>query len=253
VLGELPAASTRRVPLPLLSETAVEQLARQAGRSPRGLFHATDGNPFFVTEALESRPGETPASVRDAVLARLAQLSRPARAVAELVSIVPTRIERALVQSQLGSVSAALDECLDRGMLRADRGSIAFRHELARQSVEQSLAPGRVVTMHGKMFHALRDSNGDEAELSRLVHHAERAGLVSEVLRLAPIAATEAANASAHREAAALYTLALQHGDRLSPAARADLLEAAALEFKLIHELDRAIAAYDAALARRSR
>lgn len=97
VLGELPDGFTHR--LSLLFEAAVGQLARQAGRSPRGLFCATDGNPFFVTEALESNPGETPASVRDAVLARLARLSAPARGVVELVSLAPARVERVLIKT----------------------------------------------------------------------------------------------------------------------------------------------------------
>lgn len=249
VLGELPSASTHRLALPALSECAVEALARQAGRPACGLYRATAGNPFFLTEALASAPGEVPASVRDAVLARVAQLSPQARRVVELASLAPARIERLLIKTLLGSVAAALDECLDCGVLHADRGQVAFRHELARQSVEQSLPPGRVVAMHAEMFRALRD--GGKAELSRLVHHAERAGLANDVLRLAPLAAAEAIDASAHREAAALYTLALRHVDGLSLESQAALFESAAREYKLVNELDRAIAAQGAALALR--
>jgi len=251
VLGELPADSTHRLPLPLLSEHAVEHLAKQAGRSSRGLFRATDGNPFFVTEALESDPGEIPSSVRDAVLARIAGLSTPAREVAEVVSIAPSRVERVLVKTLLGSVATALDECLDRGVLRAEGGWLAFRHELARQSVEQSLPPGRFITRHAEMFRALRGRGEGTAELSRLVHHAERAGLVSEVARLAPVAAAGAAKASAHREAAALYALALQHTDGLEPRQRAELLEARAHSCALTNLLDQAIDARLAALSLR--
>ena len=247
VLGELPAASTHRIGLPALSECAVEALAKEAGRSAIGLYQATGGNPFFLTEALASVPGQVPGSVRHAVLARIAQLSPAARGVVELASLSPARIERVLIKTLLGSVATALDECLDRGVLQIDRGQVAFRHELARQSVEQSLPPGRSAAMHAELFRALRARTPDDAPLARLVHHAERAGLVDDVRRLAPLAAAEAVDATAHREAAALYALALRDVGGMAPDARAALLDAAAREFRLVNDLDRAIAAQESA------
>jgi DNA-binding CsgD family transcriptional regulator/tetratricopeptide (TPR) repeat protein len=253
VLGDLPAKSTPRVRLSPLSEQAVEELARHAGRPADGLYRATDGNPFFLTEALASSPGGIPSSIRDAVLARLYGMSGSAQRVAELVSVVPSRVEHSLVAAVLGATPAGLDECLDRGILRADRGWIAFRHELARQSVAQSLPRGRLMALHAELFHALHDGLAGTAELARLVHHAEGAELVEHVLTLAPIAAEQAARSSAHREAATLYGLALQYVDRLPSERRASLLESAALEYKLVHDLDRSVAAYRAALVERRR
>jgi len=89
VIGELPHACTHRLLLAPLSEAAVAQLARRAGRAPEGLHGITGGNPLFVTEALASPADSIPATVRDAVLARAARLSPAARAVAELACVVP--------------------------------------------------------------------------------------------------------------------------------------------------------------------
>src|SRR5688572_19080914 len=47
VIGDLPRASVHRLPLDTLSETAVAELARRAGRSSRDVYDATGGNPFF--------------------------------------------------------------------------------------------------------------------------------------------------------------------------------------------------------------
>jgi hypothetical protein len=67
-----------RLHVPLLSEAAVVQLAQRAQRSADGLYDATGGNPFFVTELLANDargvPG-VPTSVRDAVLTRVTRLS----------------------------------------------------------------------------------------------------------------------------------------------------------------------------------
>jgi hypothetical protein len=80
VIGELPAAVAVRVPLTPLSRDAVGVLAGQTNRAHLGdqLHRATDGNPFFVTEVLAADGAGVPASIRDAVLARAARLSRRA-------------------------------------------------------------------------------------------------------------------------------------------------------------------------------
>src|SRR5205085_4739365 len=86
VLGDLPHRSVARLRLPPLSEDAVKRLAERAGRRTEELYEVTGGNPFFVTEALESKASGVPVTVRDAVLSRASRLSPAARAVLELVS-----------------------------------------------------------------------------------------------------------------------------------------------------------------------
>lgn len=252
VLGSLPPASVRRITLLPLSEGAVTALARQAGRSPADLHRITAGNPFFVTEVLAAEGGGVPLSVRDAVLARLGGLSPAARAVAQSLSVVPLPIARAELADLLGadaSHGAALDECLEHGVLVSDLQSLRFRHELARVCIEQSLPPERRRALHAQVFAALSRSATAMALLARRVFHAEQAGLAQDVIELAPEAARAAAAGSAHRDAAALYGLALKHAARIPPAALAAILEGRAVECTLIQAHDDAAAAREQALA----
>ena len=79
VLSGLPARSCTRLALSPLSRAGVAEMARRAGRSARGLYDVTQGNPFFVTELLAGDPQSLPASVRDAVW-RSSRRCRPRRA-----------------------------------------------------------------------------------------------------------------------------------------------------------------------------
>jgi DNA-binding CsgD family transcriptional regulator/tetratricopeptide (TPR) repeat protein len=252
VLGELPAASTTRLKLAALSASAVEQLARNKHRSAKGIFEVTGGNPFFVTEVLMAE-GDVPASVIDAVLARVSHLSAHARKVTELVSITPNRIERTSLDALLGTpdtdIGPLIDECVSQGVIQKTGVWLSFRHEIARQAVVQSLAEEHRAQLHRKMFEHLRTRSDETANLSRLVHHAEHAGLIDDVLSFAPRAAKAAAKVSAHREAAALYALALKHSVRLDLSERAILLEAAAQEYRLLSEIDKSLTCTREALA----
>jgi predicted ATPase len=80
LLGELATSrAVRRLQLGRLSPAAVAQLAEPYGVDPEELYRKTDGNPFFVVEALAAGAEGIPDTVRDAVLARAARLSPPER------------------------------------------------------------------------------------------------------------------------------------------------------------------------------
>ena len=139
VIGDLPVALLTRLCLPSLSETAVQTMANRVGRVAGDSCKVTGGNPFFVTEALAVAVHEVPATVRDAVLARISRLSDSARAVANLAALVPGKLERWLLEAIVAPAACDVEECLAAGMVARDQ-SIAFRHELARHAVEESLA-----------------------------------------------------------------------------------------------------------------
>lgn len=104
--------------------------------------------------------------------------------------------------------------CLRRGRRREDGPSgVAFRHELARRAVEESLPPNRRLLLHRKALNALADPPTGAPDLERLSHHADAAGDGPAVLRFAPAAAVRAAAVGAHREAAAQYARALQYAE----------------------------------------
>ena len=248
VLGDLPRGAVHRVELQPLSAGAVEQLARQSGRSARGLHAATSGNPFYVTEVLAAPQRGIPATVRDAVLGRSARLSAGAREALETISVIPGKAEPWLVERLLGPDSAALEECLAAGMLIADAQGIGFRHELARRAVNESLPLARCRARHVLVLAALESAPSPVAP-ARMLHHAEGAADAAGVQRWTPIAAERAAALGAHREAAAHYAVGLRFADGLSPEQRAALLEGRSYSEYLYGRLPEAIAAREEALA----
>ena len=238
LLGSLPPRRTERLALKPLTPQAVAALARHAGRRPDGLYAATQGNPFFVTEWLAGDGRRLPEAVRDAVLGRAAPLSHAAREKLNLVSVAPAGLEVEVIDAIVGSAAAALDECVAAGLLQREGGVVRFRHDLARQSVQSACDPSRVSALHGAVFDALSLRG---AQTARLVHHAEHAGLSSAVVHLAPIAAREAARAGAHRQAAAHYGLALSHASELDASQLAGLYVAHAKACMSMHRLDGAL------------
>jgi DNA-binding CsgD family transcriptional regulator/tetratricopeptide (TPR) repeat protein len=236
VAGHLARAGARRIRLQPLSAASVATLAHGTSHEPERLYLLTGGNPFFVTELLASENEEVPASVRDAVLARIHQLSPGARAVVESVAVVPSRAETWLVPRD----PAGIDECVSTALLRADGDFVSFRHELARRAVEDAIPPQRARHLHAAVLKTLA-ARRPEA-LARLVHHADKAGDADAVLQHAPRAAEQAARMHAHREAAAHYARALR------VETTADLLERHAYECYLTHQIESGLASRRAAL-----
>ena len=256
VIGELPGHAVSHVQLAPLTPAGVELLARRALRSPAGLYAATAGNPFFVTELLRHRVDELPRTVQDLVLARYARLPVPAQAIVRLASIVPARIERWLVDAVLAPDLAALEACLDSGLLIADSGTLSFRHELARVAVEAALTLPAAQALHAAVLRAI-DAAGRPMSHARRVHHAALAGDEGAVRRHAPAAAVEARERGAHREAVRHLHTALQCAVTAADsdqAERSGWLEAYALDAGNVDRNEDAIAArleLDAAYRRR--
>jgi DNA-binding CsgD family transcriptional regulator/tetratricopeptide (TPR) repeat protein len=247
VIGGL-AGDTRvqRIQLTPLTLESVEQLAGPHAVDSEELFRRTGGNPFFVTEALASAGAELPPTVRDAVLARAAGFEQEAREVLEAVSVVPPRVELALLEAVAGETISRVDECLASGMLVEEGSTIAFRHELARIAIEESISPFERVSLHRRALEALRAASADPA---RLAHHAEAAGDIDAVLEFAPLAAARAAATGAHREAIAQYARTLRFGESLPPDRRAELLERGGHECYIVDRFDEGVKWLKAAIA----
>ena len=249
VLGDLATSpATRRIPLRPLTENAVRTLVGERAIDAAALHRQTGGNPFFVTEVLASAEGGLPPSIRDAVLARVARLSLSAQAVVQAAAVIGPRIEPWVLAEVIGAEAAAADECLAIGVLLAQGETLAFRHELARQTILESISPPHKMALHRLTLDVLKASPATRHDLTRLAHHAEAAGDREAVLEYAPAAAKQAAAASAHREAASLYALALRFADDLPADRRARLLEAYAQECQLIGQQTEGIAAQRQAL-----
>jgi DNA-binding CsgD family transcriptional regulator/tetratricopeptide (TPR) repeat protein len=226
VLGDLSGVGqVTRVELGSLSRTAVAALAGPLGLDAGELHARTGGNPFFVTEVLAAGTGRIPHTVRDAVLARAALLGPAAGQLLDAAAVIPGRAELWLLEKLVPAAADSLDECLDSGILLVEDGHAAFRHEIARLVVEESLPPGRRAALHRAALMALASLASGPPDLARLAHHAEAAGDIEAVLKYAHAAAERATAAGARREAADLYTRALRFAGALEPAGRATLLE----------------------------
>jgi DNA-binding CsgD family transcriptional regulator/tetratricopeptide (TPR) repeat protein len=167
----------------------------------------------------------------------------------EAVAIVPGEIELWLLEAIAGPRVDRLEECLTSGMLVAADRSVAFRHELAREAVERSVAPDRRLALHRAALAALTAPPGSAPDPERLAHHSEAVGDREGVLRWAPEAAERAAASGAHRESAAQYARALRFADGLEPDALAQLLQRRASECFVTNAADEAIGALELALA----
>ncbi len=248
VLGELARASgVESLRVPRLSQRAVAELAEPSRVDAEELYRRTDGNAFFVTEVLAAGADEIPSTVRDAVLARAAGLSTRARSLLEAVAIAQTA-DLNVIGVIAGDALQGLEDCIGCGMLIPNVAGVTFRHELARQVIEEAIAPTRRRTLHALALRA-RPASSDYAWLA---HHAEAAGDAEGVLRFAPQAARQASSLGAHREGAAQCARALRFADMLPPVERAELLEQQALDLMLTDQIDDAVETTRAALALRT-
>ncbi len=232
-LGELSTQrTTRRLSLPPLSPAAVAELAAGTGVEADRLHRLTGGNPFYVMEALQTRSGDIPTSVRDAVLARAAELSAAARHVLDVASLVGGRMRPDFLETVSRATPAVIDELVASGALIGEGAHLRFRHEIARMAVQSAIAPHRTVTAHRAILDALLGAGSKDD--ARLAFHAEGAGDDSLVLVYAPAAGRRAADLAAHREAAAQYERALRSGTTADTRTVATLYDALSQELALV-------------------
>jgi DNA-binding winged helix-turn-helix (wHTH) protein/tetratricopeptide (TPR) repeat protein len=244
VLGDLPRTVTTRCKLLPLSQSAVFLLASAAdqARQANELFEITGGNPFFVTEALASKGRGVPPTVRDAVLARAARLLPSARTTLEAAAVIGSHVEPWLLTNIVGADSTHLEECIAGGMLQFQGDDYAFRHELARQAVLETISPERKLALHRMILLVLKRAPETRNDLARLANHAEGTKDISAVLEYAPAAARQASAASSHREAARLYESALRFADALPPATHAQMLDEYLVELRFMDRFHDVIA-----------
>ncbi|WP_280878764.1 ATP-binding protein [Streptomyces pseudovenezuelae] len=251
LLGQVSRAPrAHRLPLARLSLAAVRTLSAAGRLDPAQVYEVTSGNPFFVAEVVAAGgTGGVPPTVVDAVLARLRGLDPATVDALEQLAVVPSAVERPLVDALLTDGVAALVAAEQRGLLAVEPERVAFRHELIRRAVADSLPAARRIDLNRNALAALVARPGSDT--ARIVHHAAQAGDQDAIARYGPDAARDAAGAGAHREAAAQLRLVLRRRQRYGPAELADLLERYAVESYTIADSAAAVAAQREAVALR--
>ncbi|MPZ54602.1 MAG: AAA family ATPase, partial [Acidimicrobiia bacterium] len=240
VMGDLATSrGLRRHTVQPLTQSGVRHLVGERSVDVEHLHRVTGGNPFFVTEVLGKPGWAVPPTVFDAVVTRVGRFGDGERDLVETVATDPTSgLERRLLK-HLGHDDVVIDSVMATGFLVSGNDRIAFRHELARLAVYQTLDDGVRRHTHRMIFSALEESAG--AEPSRLAHHAERAGDSAAILTWSTRAGMEARRRGAHRQAVEHFRLAVAHSSTMATDDRIALLNDYAAELSTVDRGEEAL------------
>ena len=243
--------STARLALPRLTPDAVRRLMGDTGPGADRLHALTGGNPLYVSEVLAAGLDVVPPTVADVVVARFSRLGEDAQALVRAAAVLAAPAAPDDLAALAGVDAHALDECVERGLLIADRSGYRFHHELTRRAVEESVPDRSRADLHVRTLRLLESRPGSSA--SRMAHHAEAARDGAAVLRHAPGAARLADAMQSHREAVAQYERALRFVDDAPGTERAALAaslhEGAAEALALMDHWEESLAHREAAVA----
>lgn len=255
VIGELPTAHTTRINLKPLSKEAIKILGLPPGYEINDLYDITGGNPFFVSELLSCQhnpESHIPASIKDAVNARLVRLSAEERSLLETISVIPGAVPLKLLDTLVGSSGETLAmACIGRNILVQESSEyLRFRHELSRLATLARVPMTQQKDLHAKVLDTLLQETllpqkerknkpiENYSNLDQLVHHAAGAFDSKHVLEFAPTAARTAAALGAHSEAADHFATALRFVNNAEPELAAQLYENWAYEAGLALRID---------------
>jgi DNA-binding NarL/FixJ family response regulator len=203
--------SISRIEVPPLSRPEVEQVVRPAGLDVDTVLRLTGGNAFLVGQLVAEPTGQPGRTLTDSVAARLVRLTVRARALAELLSVIPGRTPVSLV----GEDWPLLDELIVAGLVQLDATAVQFRHELVRLAVIETVSPGRRPSLHAEVLQRMTATGS--GEVTRIAHHARQAHQL-EVARAADIDAGLSASAlGSHHEAVVHLRRAADDYARLPP------------------------------------
>jgi DNA-binding CsgD family transcriptional regulator/tetratricopeptide (TPR) repeat protein/energy-coupling factor transporter ATP-binding protein EcfA2 len=242
------AARVRWLRLQPLSPDGVRRLGADSSLDPAQVYAVTSGNPLFVTEVIASGDvGGVPSTIAEAVGARLAALDASSRQALEGLAVIPSSVERWLVDAVVPGGITSLAPAEQHGILTVTPSRVTFRHELMRRAIVDSMTMVRRVAHNHAVLAALLD-RADGVDPSRIVHHAVESGDDSALTRYGPMAARDAAAAGSHREAVAHYRLVVEHRDAYPPDQQADLLQEYAVECYTVGLADAAVQAQESAV-----
>ena len=223
-------------------------------------IHArSGGNAFFAEELLvaagEDGRAELPSTLRDVLLARVADLADPTQEFLRVASAAGQRVDPSLLAAALAmdetALYDALRECVGRQVLVPDPTAgmerYSFRHALLQEAVYDDLLPGERTRLHSAFARTLEArSAGDVSHAAELAYHWYAAYDLPRALAASVAAGIAAENGYAFPEALAQYERAIELWDHVADAeARAgrDRIEvlAAAAGVARFHEPGRGV------------
>jgi tetratricopeptide (TPR) repeat protein/transcriptional regulator with XRE-family HTH domain len=233
------------MPLTGLTVSAVDELVNACLDQPlpsgsalaQALWHATEGNPLFVTEELrcliqDNRlPRDTddrdagrwavdlglPQGVRDVIGRRLSQLPQTTNRLLTVAAVIGREFEVATLEQSSGLDERGMDAALDEAQtarvieeLPRTLGRYRFTHALFREALYAELPARRRMRLHGDVAQALERVYAHEldAHLAELAYHygEAQAQLGTErLVHYSLLAGERALESKAYEEAAAHF------------------------------------------------
>jgi DNA-binding CsgD family transcriptional regulator len=218
-----------RIDLRALSRTGVGELARGIlGGRPSAtlvdtLHRRSRGNPFFAEELLATylhgNGARLPAGVANTVMQRLRRVSAPAQHLLRFAAATHRPVTWEFLAATCGlsegELNRALREALDQHLLRGEgtEPTYAFRHELMREAVYETLHAGERIALHAAIAEEL--ARAPESAQAELAFHWRAAGRRPEALVASVQAGLDAERARSYAAAADDFRAAAKLWDEL--------------------------------------
>ena len=205
---------------------------RPDARAVAAVWRETKGNPLFVREAvrllsaegrldaaaeLPSLRIEVPAGVRDVIARRIGHLSEQGKRALELGAVLGPEFSldllRAIDEGGSGDILDAVDDASAAGLLVAVSGApgrVRFSHDLVRETLYDTMSPGRRARLHQRIADVLEQQYASEPE----PHLAELAFHFYEAARSEPAVAQKAIDYASRAGQRASFALAFEEAAR---------------------------------------
>jgi DNA-binding SARP family transcriptional activator len=217
------------------------------GATVRAITERTGGNPFFLRETarlLDSEGAPTaissvPAGVHDVLQRRIARLPATAQTILRQAAVIGTEADVDVLGAISGADEHVLLDAVEAGLLTGlitepAAGQIRFAHALVRDALYDGLSRLRRARLHALAAAAIeRHSSGDVAALA--YHYGQAGTDPATAARYCALAAQQAEQRFAYREAARLWGQAVTGLDQAGGPPARDRLE---LMLSLVRALD---------------
>jgi DNA-binding SARP family transcriptional activator len=190
--------------LPLGREETIE-LAQQVAEQDitewaEQLYQETEGNPLFVVEmvraglikedAQDKRAGALPSTVQAVIATRLAQLSAPARALAQLAATIGQGFTFDVLAAASDmcedTLVNGLDELWRRRIVRKQTAGYDFSHDLIREFAYSQISQARRTLLHRRVAKWYQQNNCAVDAISHLLASRDFPHAASLIERTAP-------------------------------------------------------------------
>lgn len=257
-------------------ESVINWIERWSGRGPEaqdlatGLYHKTEGNPFFITETVKAlfetgqlkneRDGWSgsaltlvpdslplPVSIRELIYERLERLPRNAAVLLQVASVIGLEFDFEVLQPAWSQgedeTLTAIDDLLRAHLIlesQNPRGhDYEFNHQMVQEAVYAKLTKTRRKALHRRVAQSLEKVYGEDAAAS-LVHHYQQAGDLESTFRWGVRAGEKALALSAYQDAIEHFRRAesLLSKIKASPAVEMDLYAGLARAYEPAHQVD---------------